>query len=450
MSPTLLDKKIPALFGWLFLLAGLAGAFLLIKKRNLLSFKKEAFSPPLKIHIANVDNQSAAVSWLTPEPTSGFLQYGPTPALEKKAVDDRDQQSGQISQLKTHYVSLKNLSPETTYYFKIGAGSSQDQNKLYDNQGQPYSFSTGKSLSLPQETKTLKGKILQSNQSPAAGALVYLTSAQIAPLSTLTDGKGYWTILLHQARSPDLSNYASFSLAETVFRIEAQNGEEETSASFLAENAFPLLPELILGHQPYHLEINEGQRAEQMVTSPERDPESKTVVIENPAENGEEINTNQPQFRGQGPPLKVLTIKVESSLPYTTAVTVDDQGNWQFSLPFPLSNGEHSLTISYLNQQQEEETVSRNFTVLAAGESQLPAITATPSGSISPSPLSSPFASPSPLGPQIENSPSPNLPTPAPVEGQNVPVTGNTIQTIALFLAGLLMFSLGLGWPIRI
>ena len=150
------------------------------------------------------------------------------------------------------------------------------------------------------------------------------------------------------------------------------------------------------------------------------------VTIENPAEDGEEINTTLPEITGKGPAAKVLTIRIESPETYTSTVTVDGDGQWNFTPPEDLTPGDHTVFVSYVDDEGTTKTISRNFVVLAAGQSELPALTATPSATQAPSPI-----------------PSPSTRGTIPSTESGVPTTGTVIPTFMVFIAGLLLLILG-------
>jgi len=106
---------------------------------------------------------------------------------------------------------------------------------------------------------------------------------------------------------------------------------------------------------------------------------SGEVTLENPSYEGEVLNATQPAFIGTGPPGVVLSIEVNSDETYTGSATVDEDGAWEFTPPEGLETGEHMITITYIDTEGIEQALNRTFVVAAAGESDEPAITATPS-----------------------------------------------------------------------
>lgn len=93
---------------------------------------------PEQVRLSEVTSQSATITWTTASPAYGFISYGETMSLGKT--------SQEAEKVAEHSVTLSGLTPETTYYYKIGVGED-----LFDDQGIPYSFTTP-SLSSEQTT----------------------------------------------------------------------------------------------------------------------------------------------------------------------------------------------------------------------------------------------------------------------------------------------------------
>jgi len=418
MKNKLLNKKFPAILGLLLLICAIAIGVFFVNKNQLLKGKITPVSPPQEIRISNIQDNKFTVSWISAEASESLIKYEDAPSMKNTAIDDRDQRSGETGKYKTHYVTLKNLKPEKTYYFKIGE--------------QQRSNTTGYFLKTSSEKIIIRGKILNPDKTPANEAIVYLSSENMALLSVLTDKNGQWAIFLNQARTKDLSENAIFDIEATILKIEAKDGEKKVEAVILTKNAFPTVPDLVLGHEPYDF------RETIPVQMPIEGTEEIIITIDNPSETGEQINTLQPEFYGQGPANKTLTITIESTEPYISSVTVNEDGNWSLVPSSELSPGEHTISVSYTTENSEETTISKNFVILAAGESELPALTATPSGEIEQSPLPSITPSPSP-SPSASPSATPAPRVSIPSNGEQMPVTGTPLPTILISLIGIIM-----------
>lgn len=465
MKKSLFNVKIPTLLGIIILLAAFATGFFMLKRDT--SNTQSQNNAPKEIFITNISDSEFTVSWITDSETLGYIKYGESTNLNSIVLDDRDQLSGEKHPYVTHFITAKNLKQTKKYYFEIVSG-----NKTYNNDGQPYNVILGPTLGSQGEAKIVSGKILNPDNSNAADVIVYLNSANFTPVSTITDKDGRWAIFLNKTRTTDLNSYALFDPEATILKIDVQGDKKTASAITVTKNAFPV-PDIILGHSPYDFrekiaeketvtsiaadlgnnhpptpnfsqevlnepieEIPEDSASgktqtqeeipSQFFANPESSESATQVTIQNPSTENEELNTQKPEFSGTGPANKVLTIQINSTTSQSATVTVDDQGQWTFTPSTDLSPGNHTVTVSYVDDNGQTQQIARNFVVLAAGESELPALTSTPSASVSPSPSLSP-------GPEAR--------TTLPSTDSGVPKTGFVSPTyILLFLGSLFTF----------
>ncbi|MBI5032504.1 MAG: peptidoglycan DD-metalloendopeptidase family protein [Chloroflexi bacterium] len=219
-------------------------------QRNLLA------SPIIsKMQLTNVRDTSATISWVTNQPTHGWVNFGTTGTLDQTGYDDRDA----LLVATTHHVTLINLAPNTTYYFDLVSDGTVD-----NNQGGHYSFKTGPMLSLP-KSDVVYGQVFRSDgTTPAEGTLVYLTltdhngigsAGTSAPLSAVVDRFGYWIANLGNLRTGSLSGYYTYSANGDTLTIQAEGamngtGSHSTDSStrtpaptiLLQPNSFYYLP----------------------------------------------------------------------------------------------------------------------------------------------------------------------------------------------------------------
>jgi len=100
------------------------------------------------ISVTNITENSARISWTTDQSTEGRVEYGTTTSYDSTASDS--------SEDTAHSVTLANLSPATTYHFRVVA--------VADN---------GATTSSADATfKTLGGQITITIISPADGAII--------------------------------------------------------------------------------------------------------------------------------------------------------------------------------------------------------------------------------------------------------------------------------------
>ncbi|MBC8422396.1 MAG: immune inhibitor A, partial [Chloroflexi bacterium] len=180
-----------------------------------------------EVKVANVRDTSFTVSWITNIPSDGGVNYGTAPAaLDQTANDDR----GAGTSDDTHYVTLLDLIPETTYYFDLVSDGTVD-----GNGGAHYTVTTGPTIGLP-AVDTIYGQVFKEDETtPAEGAIVYIvlqdangsdSPGKAAPLSALVDGSGYWYTNLGNARTADLSSYFDYSASGDEVHLRAQGAAD--------------------------------------------------------------------------------------------------------------------------------------------------------------------------------------------------------------------------------
>lgn len=188
----------------IILILGLVIGLYLISQKTSLFSKAGVSDIPKEVKISNIADNSFTISWITDIATPGFIQYGKDQNLGQTALDDRD--SGSQTAHFTHHVSLKNLDPNSPYYFKIGSGA-----KVYDNSGQPYTQTTAPTTTdTPPLADPLFGKVLKQNGQAPNEALVYLQPEHGTVLSSYIRSDGNFLITLTNARADNLSSYLTF------------------------------------------------------------------------------------------------------------------------------------------------------------------------------------------------------------------------------------------------
>jgi len=438
-------RRIPTIIGLTILLAGIIGGVILIRQGPKLFLKASPEITPKQVKITNISENSFAVSWITDAQTSGFVKYGTDSNLTMTTSDDRDQLSGKTGNFFTHHITLHNLKPATNYYFKIGS-----QGKLFDNNGQPYQTTTAHPVQTsPPANDVAYGTIVDQSGTPVEGAIVYLSLANTTPLSTISKSSGSWVIPLSLARSLDLASYVSYDREASIEEIFVQAGPPGTATAVTVTKYDSPVPAISLGRS---FDFRTGPKEPEPIVSPPPAtpsaskftlPEiasptptpltvSAELTITNPSQ-GEEVNSQRPEILGTAPSGETVSITIQSPATYSGKVVVDSQGNWQWTPPADLEPGEHTITASFIDKNGKEQKISRTFTVLAAGGSQLPALTASPSAIATPSP--SPTASPT-------ATPAGRVSMPSTEEG--VPTPGYLTPTFFVFIMGLVLMFLGI------
>ena len=466
-------KHLPTILGLLLVLGAIASGVVLIKKGPTLFLKASPSLTPTQIKVTNITDSSLTVSWLTDEKTSGFIKYGPDNTLAFTSQDDRDQLSGKTGSFQTHHITAKDLKPSTVYFFKIGSG-----NKVFDNNNQPYQITTAKTTQSPPPNDVAYGTVIDQNNNPVEGAIIYLSLANASPASTLTKSSGSWVIPLNLIRSADLNNWATYDKEASIEEIFVQASPLGNATVIATTKNDSPMPKITLGQNFDFRKIAEVKTEEEKIqmenqatasskfslpeateSSPSPKPISATISGElkiiNP-DQGENVNTQKPQIIGTGPTGAILDIEVHSEATYSAQVKVDSRGNWNWSPPANLEPGEHTITASYKDAKGILQKITQKFTVLAAGDSALPAMTASPSATATPSVTPTKSLTPTPTPTKIATSSATATPSATPTIASGsarksmpstesgVPTTGNLTPTFLVFIMGLSLIFLGL------
>ncbi|PJC28432.1 hypothetical protein CO054_00210 [Candidatus Shapirobacteria bacterium CG_4_9_14_0_2_um_filter_39_11] len=425
--------RIPTILGFLILFVSIGAGVLLVRQGPIWILRAGPEITPKQVKITNISENGFTVSWVTDGQTSGFVKYGTEINLITTIQDDRDQLSGKTGSFLTHHITLNNLKPATNYYFKISSGG-----KLFDNNGQPYQTTTASSIQTPLPPSDVAyGMVIDQNGAPVEGTIVYLSLANTTPLSTLTKSSGSWVIPLNLARSIDLISYASYDRQASIEEIFVQAGVTGTSTAVtVAKNDSPV-PTITLGRSFDFRTVKQtpeestatltptpAESKFSEITPPSTSTVSTQLTITNP-DQGDQVNTQKPEILGTGPSGKILKIVINSPETFTAQVTINKDGTWSWTPPTNLSPGTHTITVSLTDGTK----VSHSFTVLAAGSSQLPALTATPSATATPSPTPTATSAGRVSRPSTEG---------------GVPTSGYLTPTFFVFIMGVVLMFLGL------
>jgi hypothetical protein len=482
----MLKKRIPTIIGLLLLAVGaFIGVVFVNQSTDFLPRASPEYIPQ-KIKVTNISDSGFVVSWVTQEPTIGFVKYGQKPGnLDITVVDERDQLTGDSGEYRTHYIPVLGLVPETTYYFKLGTHGK----RLYDDNGQELSVTTGPTLGTPPPADAAYGVVMTPAQTPAEGALVYISfpeEIQATPLSALVKQNGNWAIGLSTARSKDLASFARYDPQNTTLNLLVYSTIQDDAVAITTTAITKPVPPITLG-QTHNFTSEVPPPDTSLVTlqpealSPTPPPSSKfslmpivvtepvtekTLTIVVPAKQESVINDPQPNLGGTAPPGTTLTITLHSSQIYTDTVYADETGAWQWKPPGYLEPGEHAVTISYTDQQGILHTLSRSFTVAASSPpgGTLVNYSATPSATpkINPSSTPKPLTTVTPplyptTQPTVTVKPTPTAsPTvrpstaPTPTPPTALPDAGTGTPTLVLGLFGLICLAGGVWFTRRL
>ena len=197
------DRRIPTFLGIIFLSIAIGITTFLVKQGGLFSITATPAHDPKDVRITNITDNSFTISYFTQDNTSGVINYGDSPSLGKSVLDDKDQQSANVSSHSLHNFTVNNLIPSTKYYFSIISG--QD---TYTNSSGPFEIITGQKINdLPFDQSSITGTVLLPTSDPPKEAIIYLTTSNAQVISALLKSDGTFTLSLNSLRNSSLSSY---------------------------------------------------------------------------------------------------------------------------------------------------------------------------------------------------------------------------------------------------
>lgn len=414
------EKSIPTIVGIIVLLLSLVAGVLLSSKKNYLGSKASGSCRPVNPQTTNITNSSFDVSFTTSSPClSSIIVNGqtiPSPSLSK-----------------IHYFSVNYLKEDTPYSFNLIIDGVN-----YDKEN--YKVKTAKKPTATIPISNLAwGRVLNPNLSPASNAIVYLNIEGASPLSSPVTSSGNWNISLAISFNGVKDNWfvPPENQAEDIIVI-SEDGQATQIASNTNRNN--PVPDIILGQNRF----NEGnQENGQTGNIPTITPiiSSQGLLLKNPAIDGEQLFTQQPEFFGQGPANEKIIIKVESPESFNGESVTKDDGTWSWSPPSSLTPGEHTITVSAKNPQTGIwETISRKFTVLASSNNL--SFTASQSAQLTPTTTLAPTPTLIPTSTLVPTpTPSPIIRTVKPATSSGVPTSGTFAPTLLLIIFSIVLIS---------
>lgn len=387
----------------------------------------------------NVLPKQAGIFWEVETNDEGWIVYGENPSsLSQVALDERD--IAQREERKYHYVVLKNLEPDTTYYYRIISN-----NELVSAEGnEPFSIRTISDATASSSMSPAYGKVVSQSGEPLTNNFVMLNVNNAYPLLALTKNTGEWLIPLQYVISSTDQRTIPVT-EETIVNIKVFNESQQSIVKATLKQTHPIPQTIVIGNNYTFLE-------EQVLAATNRQAQtsSYSVDLQYP-KNGAVIPGNTPLIRGKGVPGKDVSIQINSRPVFNGSTKVDKDGNWVITVGRSIMPGTYTISMTTQDSRNRTVEIKRNFTLIKSGEQVLSestgSATVTPTGSTTPRVTSgiSPTVSPSPTILAQLPTPtdivtvtdlSPTL-TPAP------PVSG--ISMIPFMFAGIGLLLLGAG-----
>lgn len=399
MNQGIFHKRIPTVFALFILIVGLVTTAILVQKGVFTTSRATPNEEPQNIKITNLTNNSFTVTFTTLDPTIAAVNMVSTDP-QKVVYDFRNPGGG--TPFKSHFITVSDLKPETTYEFNIISNGT-----IYQENGKNFTVTTARG-NAPSNSNgyVLSGTILLPDGSPASDVLITATIPNSALVSTVTDNNGAYEIPTNLIRNPSHDQILTL-VPGTTISISAIKGNDVSTFSYQYQTGIKI-PTIILS-QNYSFITSEKEMeistSSSLLTLPSDIKKPSEIKISTP-KNNQSLTDIRPLFKGTAFPNTLVSISIQPN-PISVQVRTDPNGNWAYRPAVTLTPGKHSITIQAPDNNGVTRTETNSFTIFASG-SQI-AESATPSATFTPTPTTpvTPTATPTPT--IISN------PTPTPI-----------------------------------
>lgn len=377
----------------------------------------------------NIMQSQVGIYWQTVKPAVGWIMYGESAGdIARLARDEREVGDSKLSS-QHHYVLIRNLKPNTKYYYKIIS----DNSIVLDPQtGKPFEIITATRNDIGTNIKPAYGQVMLANGQPANGAFVFLLVDNAYPLLTLTKITGEFLIPLQTVTSQVSNNAIILSDSDTVrLKIISDSGESNISANV---KSLSPLPQTVLIGSSYTFPVENNVLG--VSAAPTRGKElvsQEKGGILFPKDNSF-MPVKRPLIKGLADPNSLVSViltqtQPRKSTPYS--LRADASGGWKLTLDRDLLPGEYILdaTVQFGGQNVKDKRV---FNITKSGQVLGESAVSTPSATIAPTVAVTSSAPSATVQPTYSISATP---TP--------PVTGFNVIPLAIVSAGLVVVGLG-------
>jgi len=368
----------------------------------------------------NIKSTQIGLFWQTNESLSGVIKYGKDfNNLNKLAIDERDLESKLPGKFYSHYMMLKNLEPNTTYYYQTF------YNGIYSQIDKIKTPNIVKDIA---SSKPIYGTILQLNNQPSQNTIILFEMEGFLPLVTISKLSGEWLLSIEQfiaRKNEDIQLETWNENSLFTIKIIDENGTMSiVTGTFMAlnnnNNSF------IIGNNYNLVEKGnvKGAQTEKILSK-------NNIDIIYPKEDSI-IPAQSPLLKGLALPLKEVYISINSQPQYNFRIQTNNKGEWKNIISPSVQAGRYVITMKTEDEKGNTVTLMRNFSIAKSGEQILG--TATPEAS--------PTLDVNPIIPT--EVPTIFITSPTEIPTATPPVTGQ-MQTIHLFLMSAVVLIIGAG-----
>lgn len=378
------------------------------------------------LKIVNPSHNQIGLFWQTDEKATGWAVYGKNERnLDKVALDERDLE--EKKNLYYYHLSLlKNLEPNTRYYYKI-----VNNNQLVEDKNSNTSFfTTPVQLTPIYNLNPAYGKLIKENGVPLEGALVVIIFNNAYPLIAQSKTTGEWLIPLNTILNKKSLQLQTIGLEDKLTIEIYDEDKKKTQIVAVLKNASPL-PQTIVVGKNYKFIGNEevlSASLKNKLTGNKIDilfPKKAAIIPE-----------GRPLIKGTAIPGNEVEVAFDSVKENTFKTVTDKEGIWRIVLTQQLSQGSHLLKVVTKDTNDKVIRLNREFTIAKSGEQVLAAATAEATPTLTPTMTLTPTASPTVyITPFLSRSPTVSV-TP--------PTSGTSIIPIGIASASLIILGFGI------
>jgi cell division septation protein DedD len=351
-----------------------------------------------------VRNELANVS---PSQAGLFWQTDAKETVDLLAYDERDS-SGSRKERTLHFAVLRNLKPDTTYYYRIVS----DNRIISSVGGEPFSFKTPRQFTPSSSAKPAYGKVARASGDPASDTLVFLRRDGTYPLVAVTKLTGEWLIPVQYFVDAKSGNVLPATGDEEIVFEMVDDELVRSRVNTSLESASPLPQTVVLGTD-YSFSKDGSVLPADTSARGARNP----IDVLFPRQ-GAVIPGARPLMKGSAIPASTVTLSLDSEPRFSFRTVANDRGEWTVSVPKDLPARTYTLTMSTIDQDGKTVTLARTFALAKDGEQVLGDATNAAEPTASPTaepvePTVEPTTIPSPTAEPTENPAATASATPA-------------------------------------
>jgi len=379
-----------------------------------------------KLNVVSPSQNQVGILWQTDERETGWVIYGQNErVLNNIALDERDLQNKR-NLFYNHLSLLKNLQPDTRYFYKI---VSNDQ-LIEEKDGKAFSFATASNLALSSNLNPAYGKVIRENGEPLENAIVTLSFDKAYSLVALSKTTGEWLLPLNTILNKSTLKVQTVGL-EDKLSIEIL-GDDKKKTQIIADLASvsPLPQTVIIGKNYTFL-----SKEDVLSASTGNKTQTSKIDILFPKESAV-IPGGKPLIKGTALPGNEVKVTIDSAKNFSFKTTANKDGFWSIILSDELSSGTHTLKIITKNTAGKEIQMTRKFIIAKSGEKVLGEATAEATPTLIPT--STP---PILLSPTIFYTP---YTTQSPTISITPPTSGIDVIPVGVASASLIILGIGI------